>query len=222
MASECGIGLDEVLEISEPLSCTPVFVGIDGRTVGFIGLEDTIKEESHEAIRELHRDGLRTVMLTGDAEPVGRAVAEKLGMDEVVCECLPETKLKTVEDLEREFPTCMLGDGMNDAPALKRATVGISMGSAGNDLAVGSSDIIFMNDDVGKVPGLVRLCKRSVRTIYAGLALAMTINLIGVLFAVTGDIGPIAGAIIHNSGSVIVILLAASLLWTDTWTSKVQ
>jgi heavy metal translocating P-type ATPase len=217
MESECPEGLDEVLEAAGGMPCTTVLVGIDGRTVGFFGLEDAVKSQSKRTIGQLKDDGIRTIMLTGDAEAVGKKVAEQLELDDVVWECLPETKLDTVSYLETQGPTCMIGDGMNDAPSLKRAAVGISMGSIGNDLAVASSDMIFMNDDIGKLPGLIRLCRRSVRTIYAGLALSMTINIIGVVFGVIGSIGPIEGAIIHNVGSFIVILLAASLLWADTW-----
>ncbi|MBE6528045.1 MAG: cadmium-translocating P-type ATPase [Thermoplasmata archaeon] len=217
MESECPAGLESVLEAVEDCSCTTVLVGIDGTTVGYIGLEDTVKEESPAAIEDLCHLGVRTVMLTGDNQKVGGHVAQTLGMDNIVWECLPETKLKTVTYFEEKGHACMIGDGMNDAPSLKRATVGISMGSIGNDLTVGSSDIVFMNDDIGKVPGLVRLCRRSVKTIYIGLALAMTINIIGVIFGMIGTIGPIEGAIIHNMGSFIVILLAASLLWANTW-----
>ena len=210
MESSCPENLDKVVEEAMKQPHTTVYVGIDGRTVGFITLEDRVKDESKNTIAKIKEEGIRTVMLTGDVRSVGESVANTLGLDEVVWECLPETKLKTVSYYEEEAPTCMVGDGMNDAPSLKRATVGISMGTLGNDLAVESSDVIFMNDDIGKVPGLVRLCKRSVKTIYAGLTLSMTINIIGVILGIIGEIGPIEGAIIHNGGSFIVILLAAT------------
>ncbi len=218
MESSCSKGLDRALEASRGLPVTTIFVGIDGETVGFMSLEDKVKTESSEAVARLRSEGVSTIMLTGDSESVGSSVAKRLEIDDVVWECTPDTKLRTIEYLESSGPSCMVGDGMNDAPALRRSTVGISMGSVGNDMAVGSSDIVFVNDSIGKVPGLLRLCKRSTRTITAGLALSMTINIIGTALAITGDIGPTMGAIIHNGGSFAVILLAASLLWSNEWT----
>ena len=218
MESSCPKGLDRALEASRDLPVTTIFVGIDGETAGFMSLEDKVKTESSEAVASLRSEGVYTMMLTGDAESVGSSVAKMLELDDVVWECTPETKLRTIEFFESNGPSCMVGDGMNDAPALRRSTVGISMGSVGNDMAVGSSDIVFVNDSIGKVPGLMRLCKRSTRTITAGLALSMTINIIGTALAITGDIGPTMGAIIHNGGSFAVILLAASLLWSNEWT----
>ena len=218
MESSCPKGLDRALEASRDLPVTTIFVGIDGETAGFMSLEDKVKTESSEAVASLRSEGVYTMMLTGDAESVGSSVAKMLELDDVVWECTPETKLRTIEYFESNGPSCMVGDGMNDAPALRRSTVGISMGSVGNDMAVGSSDIVFVNDSIGKVPGLLRLCKRSTRTITAGLALSMTINIIGTALAITGDIGPTMGAIIHNGGSFAVILLTASLLWNNEWT----
>ncbi|MBQ9689157.1 MAG: cation-translocating P-type ATPase, partial [Candidatus Methanomethylophilaceae archaeon] len=116
--------------------------------------------------------------------------------------------------------TCMIGDGMNDATSLRRATVGISMGVMGNDVSVESSDVVFVDDDISKIPGLYRLCKRTVRTIVAGLILAMSINIAGTVLAMLGMIGPVIGAILHNGGSIIVILLATSVLWAETWAPR--
>ncbi len=220
MESACPEGLEEALIAAEKKPAITILVGINGRTVGFMSLEDRIKDTSSETVSELRSEGVRTVMLTGDSGAVGRSVAERLRLDDVVWECMPETKLRTVEHFESEGPTCMIGDGMNDAPALKRSTVGISMGSIGNGMAVGSSDIVFVNDDIGKVPGMLRLSRRSVLTITAGLALSMAINIIGTALAVLGEIGPMEGAIIHNGGSFAVILLATSLLWSDEWSMK--
>ena len=221
MQSQCSENLEDVINSIDGRPFTTVLVGMDGRTIGYFALEDRVKEDSATAINELRDLNVKTIMLTGDSRMVGSHVAERLGMDDVVWECLPETKLKVVSSLEEKGNICMIGDGMNDAPSLKRATVGISMGSMGNDLAVGSSDVMIMNDDIGRIPGLVRLCRRSVRTIIAGLTLSMTINIIGVILGIVGTIGPIEGAIIHNLGSFFVILLAASLLWADVWNQKI-
>ena len=222
MESFCRNGLEEVLAQTRGIPSTVVYVGLSGSTVGYVTLEDRIKDTSASAVDELRSEGLRTVMITGDSSAVGRSVTEELGLDDVVWECLPETKLRCVEHFETTGRVCMIGDGVNDAPSLKRATVGISMGTLGNDIAVESSDIVLMNDDLGIVPGLVRLCRRSVLTIHTGLALAMGINIAGAALAAVGWLDPIAGAVMHNMGSLAVILLSSTLLWTDTWTTKSQ
>jgi len=220
MSSEAPEGLDEVLTATADLPYTLVYVGLDGKCVGYFRLADTLKEGSRDTVGELQREGLKTVMLTGDNKAVAQRVADSLGIDLIVWDCRPETKLSSVEELERSGRTCMIGDGMNDAPSLRRASVGISMGVMGNDVAVESSDIIFVDDDISKIPGVYRLCRRTVRTIVAGLTLAMGINIAGTVLAMMGLIGPVVGAIVHNGGSIIVILLATSVLWADTWTPR--
>ncbi|MBR6910446.1 MAG: cation-translocating P-type ATPase, partial [Candidatus Methanomethylophilaceae archaeon] len=220
MSAEAPEGLETVRSMTEGLPFTLVYVGMDGRCVGYFRLEDTIKDRSLPTIKELHEEGLKTVMLTGDNRIVAQRVADNLGIDLVVWGCRPETKLSSVEELEKTGRTCMIGDGMNDAPSLRRATVGISMGVMGNDVSVESSDVVFVDDDISKIPGLYRLCKRTVRTIVAGLILAMSINIAGTVLAMLGMIGPVIGAILHNGGSIIVILLATSLLWAETWAPR--
>ena len=220
MESRCPSGLEEVLAKTEGIPSTVALVGISDSTGGFIILEDRIRESSAYAVNELRAEGIRTVMVTGDTSAVGRSVTKDLGLDDVVWECLPETKIRCVEHYEKEGPVCMIGDGVNDAPSLKRATVGISMGTLGNDIAVDSSDIVLMNDDPGIIPGLIRLCRRSVFTIHTGLALAMGINIAGAALAAIGWLDPIAGAVMHNMGSLIVIMLSATLLWADTWSAR--
>jgi len=217
MTTESPEGLDIAVSSSQDLPCTVVYVGMDGKCIGYFELEDTIKDDSCWTVKELRKEGVRTIMLTGDMQTVARNVAERIGLDDVVWKCKPETKMNTVENFERTECTCMLGDGMNDAPSLRRATVGISMGAIGNDVAVESSDIILMEDNISKLPGIYRLCKRTVKTIVLGLTLSMAINISGTVLAMLGMIGPIAGAILHNGGSLIVILLASSVLWADTW-----
>ncbi len=220
MESRCPSGLDDVLVRIGGLPHTVALVGMSGSTVGYIVLEDRIKDTSAYAVNELRSEGIKTVMVTGDSSSVGRSVTEDLGLDDVVWECLPETKLRCVEHYEKEGPVCMIGDGVNDAPSLKRATVGISMGALGNDIAVNASDVVLMSDDPGILPGLIRLCRRSVLTIRAGLALAMGINIAGAALAAVGWLDPIAGAVMHNLGSLTVVLLSVTLLWADTWSAR--
>ena len=198
---------------------TVVFSGIDGRTVGFAVLSDTLKRDSAETVSELRGLGIRTVMLTGDNRQVARRIADSLGMDDVVWECLPEDKLRTVVSMEGERTTCMVGDGINDAPALKRADVGIAMGGIGNEMATESADIVFVDDDVSKIGGVVRLSRRTLLTIKAGITFSIVLNSVAMVMAVFGLMGPIAGALVHNIGPVIVIIMAALLLRYECWPS---
>ena len=198
---------------------TVVFSGIDGRTVGFAVLSDTLKRDSADTVSELRGLGIRTVMLTGDNRHVARRIADSLGMDDVVWECLPEDKLRTVVSMEGERTTCMVGDGINDAPALKRADVGIAMGGIGNEMATESADIVFVDDDVSKIGGVVRLSRRTLLTIKAGITFSIVLNSVAMILAVFGLMGPIAGALVHNIGSVIVIIMAALLLRYECWPS---
>ena len=196
---------------------TVVLAGVDGRTVGFAVLSDTLKDDSVETVADMRSLGLKTIMLTGDTHQVARKMADTLGMDDVVWECLPEDKLRTVVSLEGSGRTCMVGDGINDAPSLKRADVGIAMGGIGNEMATESADIVFVDDDISKIGGVVRLSRRTLLTIKAGITFSIVLNSVAMVMAVFGLMGPIAGALVHNIGSVIVIIMAALLLRYDCW-----
>ena len=223
MRELCPVNLDATLESAAKVrdeGYTVVFSGIDGRTVGFAVLSDTLKRDSADTVSELRGLGIRTVMLTGDNRHVARRIADSLGMDDVVWECLPEDKLRTVVSMEGERTTCMVGDGINDAPALKRADVGIAMGGIGNEMATESADIVFVDDDVSKIGGVVRLSRRTLLTIKAGITFSIVLNSVAMVMAVFGLMGPIAGALVHNIGSVIVIIMAALLLRYECWPSS--
>lgn len=222
MTELCPENLDATLESAAKVrdeGYTVVFSGIDGRTVGFAVLSDTLKRDSAETVSELRGLGIRTVMLTGDDRHVARRIADSLGMDDVIWECLPEDKLRTVVSMEGERTTCMVGDGINDAPALKRADVGIAMGGIGNEMATENADIVFVDDDVSKIGGVVRLSRRTLFTIKAGITFSIVLNSVAMVMAVFGLMGPIAGALVHNIGSVIVIIMAALLLRYECWPS---
>lgn len=220
MSETCPDNLTETLEAAARAredGYTVVLAGVDGRTVGFAVLSDTLKPSSAGTVTELRSLGLRTIMLTGDTQQVARKMADTLGMDDVVWECLPEDKLRTVVALEDGSRTCMVGDGINDAPSLKRADVGIAMGGIGNEMATESSDIVFVDDDVSKLGGVIRLSRRTLLTIKSGIAFSLILNSVAMVMAVFGLMGPIAGALVHNIGSVIVIIMAALLLRYDCW-----
>ena len=122
-------------------------------------------------------------------------------------ECLPEDKLNWIEQYQKkELPVCMIGDGINDAPALKKADVGIAMGGVGSDIAVDAADIALVDDQVAEIPHLMALSKRMMRTIRLNLTFSMTLNFVAIILAITRILNPVAGALVHNSGSVLVII----------------
>ena len=155
------------------------------------------------------------MLMTGDHREAALRVAAAAGIrpELVVSECLPETKLERLDSLERaDYRTAMVGDGINDAPALRRAWVGIAMGGAGSDIAVSSAGIVLMRDELSAIPRLIALSRRMMRMIRFNITLAMGINFAAILLAATGLMGPVAGALVHNAGSVAVILNSARLL----------
>lgn len=220
MEERCPEGLDhtasKAAEDTGGVS-TVVFAGVDGKTVGYVRLSDVIRDSSGCTVTGLRDLGIRTIMLTGDVQGVARRTADVLGMDDVVWECLPEDKLRAVMGMETDHDVCMVGDGINDAPSLKRASVGIAMGGVGNDMATDASDIVFVDDDISRLPGIVRISRRTLTTIKVGIAFSLILNTIAMVLAVLGLMGPVAGALVHNVGSVIVIIGAAMLLRYDCW-----
>ena len=196
-----------------------VMIGVDERASGYAVLSDTVRPSSRYAIRHIRMLGMRSIILTGDSEGQATRVKNDVTADDVVWECLPSDKLRIVSSIDSNNPCCMIGDGVNDAPSLKRASVGISMCTVNNDVAMEASDIVFMENDLSKLPGLVDMSKRTIRTIKVGILFSMTINISAMALAVMGLIGPVAGALVHNIGSVAVILSAAMLLRYDPWRS---
>ena len=197
--------------------CTITYVAIDGVFAGFISLSDTLREESAATIAELSRLGVQPVLLTGDHENAAKTIAEKLHIRQVRANCLPEDKLKYIGEYQSGgMPVCMIGDGVNDAPALKKADVGIAMGGVGSDIAVDAADIALVDDEVKELPHLVALSKRMMTTIKLNMTFSMTLNFIAIVLAVIGALNPVVGALVHNAGSVLVITNSAFLLkWRE-------
>ncbi len=140
-------------------------------------------------------------------------MAKIAGICDIHADCLPENKMTVIEQYQnRGDPVCMVGDGVNDAPALKKAHVGIAMGSIGSDIAVDAADIALVGDDVKSIPHLLALSKRTMSTIGRNMAFSMALNLVAVLLAAAGLLGPVAGALVHNAGSVAVIINSSLLL----------
>ena len=139
------------------------------------------------------------------------------GIRSVTANCLPEDKLTAIKGWQQKNePVCMVGDGINDAPALKTAQVGIAMGGVGSDIAIEAADIALVGDDIKAIPHLLALAKRVMRTININLTLSMALNFVAVILAITGILSPVVGALVHNAGSVAVIINSALLLkWRE-------
>ena len=193
--------------------CTVTYVAVDGVFAGFIALSDTLRRESADTIAALTVLGVQPVLLTGDHENAAGTIAGELQIREVRANCLPEDKLRYIGEYQaKELPVCMIGDGVNDAPALKKADVGIAMGGVGSDIAVDAADIALVDDEVKELPHLVALSKRMMTTIKLNMTFSMTLNFIAITLAIIGTLNPVAGALVHNAGSVLVITNSAFLL----------
>ena len=191
---------------------TLTYVAVDGAAAGVIALSDTLREDAAEMIHAIKDCGVTPILLTGDHENAARHMAGKLGIDAVRAGCLPEDKLAEIERYQSAGEAvCMIGDGINDAPALKKAFVGIAMGGVGSDIAVDAADIALVDDKVSELPHLFKLAKRMMFTIKCNLTFSMTLNFVAIILAITGILNPVVGALVHNAGSVIVIINSALL-----------
>ena len=190
-----------------------IHVAEDGSYLGFIALSDTIREESRPIISSLRSAGAEPLLLTGDHREAAMSIAGKSGISEVVHSCHPEDKLRKIKSLQEQgHHVTMIGDGINDAPALKAADTGIAMGGIGSDIAMDAADIVLINDNLRGLPFLLRLSKTMMRTIRRNIIFSMLLNFIAIILAMTGILNPVAGALVHNSGSVIVIISSVLLL----------
>ena len=193
--------------------CTVIYVAFDGILAGFLALSDTVRMESTSMISRLHSLNVEPVLLTGDHENAAAAIAGQLHIKEVQANCLPEDKLNFIRSCqEKKELVCMIGDGVNDAPALKAADVGIAMGGVGSDIAVDAADIGLVDDEVKEIPHLVALSKRMMTTIKVNMTFSMALNFLAITLAITGKLNPVVGALVHNAGSVLVITNSALLL----------
>lgn len=193
--------------------CTIIYLSLNDSFVGYVVLSDTIRSESVGTIKALTALNVQPVLLTGDNEKAAFTIAEQLEIKEVHANCLPEDKLKYVKEYQsRQEAICMIGDGINDAPALKAADVGIAMGGVGSDIAVDAADIALIDDEVKELPHLLALSKRMMTTIKINMSFSMGLNFIAIILAITGTLDPVIGALVHNAGSVLVITNSALLL----------
>ena len=193
--------------------CTVTYLAVDGAFAGYVVLSDTLRAESADMIAALHGLGIQPALLTGDHENAARTIAAQLKIRAVRAGCLPEDKLEAIDQYQAAGrPVCMMGDGINDAPALKRAAVGIAMGGVGSDIAVDAADIALVDDEVKELPHLVALSRRMMTTIKGNLTFSMALNFLAIALAIGGVLNPVVGALVHNAGSVLVIANSALLL----------
>lgn len=192
---------------------TVIYIAANELLIGYIILADTIRAESAEMIKKLTALGVQPVLLTGDHENAANCIAKQLNINKVHANCLPQDKLKWIDSYQKDKQTvCMIGDGVNDAPALKKANVGIAMGGVGSDIAVDAADIALVDDEVKELPHLLALAKRMMITIKCNLSFSMGLNFLAIILAITGILNPVVGALVHNAGSVLVIINSALLL----------
>jgi len=189
-----------------------VLVSIAGICKGIVALSDTLRGTAKNIIQELKKTNTDAVLLTGDHRQTAYFFAELVGIESVYAELLPAKKVERIKEMQiNGRNVCMIGDGVNDAPALKTANVGIAMGSMGSDIAIEAADIALMGDDIEKIPYLKRLSNATVKLIKFNISLAMFINFVAIILSVLALLNPITGALVHNAGSVLVVLNAALL-----------
>ena len=227
LAGNAGLLLDRCVLIPEAVAdradayrndgCTVIYISVDGCTSGFVALSDTLRPDAPAVVKSTERIGVKSVLLTGDNRHAAHHMAKIAGIKDVHTDCLPENKMAVIDRYQsRGDLVCMVGDGVNDAPALKKAHVGIAMGGVGSDIAVDAADIALVGDDIKGIPHLLALSRRTMSTIRLNMALSMALNSVAVLLAAAGLLGPVAGALVHNAGSVAVILNSSLLLkWKE-------
>ena len=188
-----------------------VLVSEADKLIGIIALSDVLRPEAADMVKRLRDMGTTSVLLTGDNRKTAAYFAGKVGINEVCADLLPEQKVEKIKALKASGTVCMIGDGVNDAPALKIADVGVAMGAMGSDVAVEAADVALMTDDISKLPYLKWLSNTTVTTIKTAITLSMCINFVAVTLSVLGILTPTTGALVHNAGSCFVVLLAALL-----------
>ena len=208
----------DIINISEEFTkkgCTVIYLSIDNKLIGYVALSDILREEAKEVISYIKSQKINPVMLTGDNKNSAQNIANIVGIDDIHPSLLPEDKMNIIKNLEdSKSPTCMIGDGVNDALALKYSSVGISMGSIGSDIAIEASDIALASDDIKNIPYLLYLSKKTMKTIKLNVTFSLALNFFAIILAMTGILNPVVGALVHNLGSVFVILNSAKLLKT--------
>jgi Cd2+/Zn2+-exporting ATPase len=202
----CSDAIEERLAALEADGKTTVVVMNGREALGVIGVADTVRESSVRAIEQLHQLGLRTVMLTGDNTTTAASIAEVVGIDDVRAELLPADKLTALAGLQQSYgPMGMVGDGINDAPALAHATIGFAMGAAGADVALETADVALMEDNLLKLPEFIRLSRRTIRILWQNIAIALGLKFIFFGLALT-DNATLWMAVFADMGASLIVV----------------
>lgn len=197
----------------EQLTGSVSFVARDGMLIGCLGFNDTARPEAPESISQLKSMGIKsTVILTGDREIAARRIAGEVGADDVRYQLLPQDKLAAINELRADSCVLAVGDGINDAPALRQADVGIAMGAMGSDLAIQSADIALMNNNLENIPFIIKLSRHTRRIIYQNLVLSVLISLTMIGLSIFGVISALFGAVFHNVGAFVVLINSSRIL----------
>ena len=207
-------GFTSTVDLDETAGFSLLFVAANGECIGWVGLQDQTRPEAAGAIQELRAAGIRRVaMVSGDRKPVAERVAQEIGIEEVVAECLPQDKVEYVRQTKAKgHRVAVIGDGVNDAPALAAGDISIAMGAAGSEVAINSATIALMNNDLRRLPFLVRLSRMSRSVINQNFLFGVFFIIGGLAAAALGYLNPIVAAIMHNAGSLIVVFNSARLV----------
>ena len=227
LMTESDVSLEEVEGLLEEVDArgeTPLIVAVDGRVVGLISARDTIRPEGHDVVHDLKHLGMtEIVVLTGDRAAAARAVAKRMHIKNVEAELLPAGKAAWIEERQKSGRrVAMVGDGINDAPALAKADVGIALGAMGSDLASEAGDLVILGEPLVNLPDLVKLSRATVAIIRQNILIfAFGLNAVAMASASFGILGPIPAAILHQAGSFLVLVNSMRLLWFGDWKSTV-
>ncbi len=205
-----------LFESKQTEGMTSLLVMVDGRPLGIISIADTLREGARDAINQIRQEGVSEIwMLTGDSVPVADRIGKELGI-RYEAKLLPEDKVTSVKEWKRKGRVvAMIGDGVNDAPALAAADIGIAMGAVGTDVAIETADIALMTDDLGKIPTVVRLSRKALRVIKENVLFALAFNTVLIILSAQGWVTMILGAVLHQASSLFVILSSMRLLRKD-------
>jgi Cd2+/Zn2+-exporting ATPase len=202
------------VDLNETEGWSLIFVARDGKCVGWVGLQDKTRADAKESLAELKTSGVRRIaMISGDRQAVASRVAAEIGCEEAVGECLPQNKVEFVRGMKSKgYKVAVVGDGVNDAPALAAGDIGIAMGAAGSEVAIHSATIALMNNDLKRLPFLVKLSRGTRAVINQNFLFGVVFIVVGWTATITGYIGPIVASILHVCGSLIVIFNSARLV----------
>lgn len=195
------------------IGATVIYISMEQEIIGLIALADTVRRDAAATIEKLKSEGIEPILLTGDNEDAAKHIAAEVGINNVKPNLLPENKMEIVKGYMHEKKNiCMIGDGINDALALSTAYAGIAMGGIGSDIAVESSDAVLVNDDIKRIPHLFYIADSTMKKVKFNIIFSMSLNFVAVALAVTGILNPVWGALVHNCGSVFVVMNSALLL----------